>query len=100
MLVFLFGLLVGLVVPTFAVPRLGLSTHLLGLMQGTFLMVAEVLWPRLRLTRLTARIGFFLAVYGCFAAWTANRGPDRGSRMQRRCNRSVRRIPVSKRGCE
>src|SRR5712691_9861775 len=35
-------------------------------------VVAGVLWPRLRLTRLTARIGFFLAVYGCSAAWTAN----------------------------
>jgi (hydroxyamino)benzene mutase len=71
-LLFLFALLVGVAVPTFAVPRLGLSTHLLGLMQGIFLMVIGVLWPRLQVTRLTARIGVFLAVYGCFAAWTAN----------------------------
>jgi (hydroxyamino)benzene mutase len=71
-LLFLFALLVGLVVPTFAVPRLGLSTHLLGLMQGMFLVVLGVLWPRLRLTRLLGRTGAFLAVYGCFAAWTAN----------------------------
>lgn len=71
-LLFLLALLVGLVVPTFAVPRLGLSTHLLGIMQGTFLMVIGVLWPRLRVTRAMARIGIFLAVYGCFAAWTAN----------------------------
>jgi hydroxylaminobenzene mutase len=71
-LLFLFALLVGLAVPTFAVPRLGLSTHLLGIMQGTFLMVTGLVWPRLRLTRVTARIAFFLGVYGCFAAWTAN----------------------------
>lgn len=71
-LLFLFALLVGFVVPTFAVPRLGLSTHLLGIMQGIFLMVLGVLWPRLRVTRVMARIGFFLAVYGCFAAWMAN----------------------------
>ena len=38
-LLFLLACLVGLVVPTFAVPRLGLSTHLLGIMQGIFLMV-------------------------------------------------------------
>jgi hydroxylaminobenzene mutase len=63
-------LLVGVAVPAFAVPRLGLSTHLLG--QGIFLMVIGVLWPRLRVTRVMARIGVFLAVYGCFAAWTAN----------------------------
>jgi hydroxylaminobenzene mutase len=69
---FLVALLVGLVVPTFAAPRLGLSTHLLGIMQGIFLMVIGILWPRLRLTPVLARIGFVLAVYGCLAAWTAN----------------------------
>ena len=72
MLVFLIALLVGLAVPKFAVPRLGLSAHLIGIMQGLFLMVAGLLWPRLQLTRAMARAAFWLAVYGCFAAWTAN----------------------------
>jgi hydroxylaminobenzene mutase len=72
MLLFLLALLVGLAVPAFAVPRLGLSTHLLGIMQGTVLMVVGVFWPRLRLTRATARVAFVLAIYGCVAAWTAN----------------------------
>jgi hydroxylaminobenzene mutase len=72
MLLFLFALLTGLAVPTFAVPRLGLSTHLLGLMQGMFLVVLGLLWPTLRLTRGMGRIGGTLAVYGCLAAWTAN----------------------------
>ena len=71
-LLFLFALLVGLAVPRFAVPRLGLSVHLLGIMQGLFLMLTGVLWPQLRLTRATLRVGVWLAVYGCFAAWTAN----------------------------
>jgi hydroxylaminobenzene mutase len=71
-LLFLLALLVGLVVPRFAVPRLGLSTHLLGIMQGIFLMVIGSLWPRLLLTRAMARIALFLVVYGCFAAWSAN----------------------------
>ena len=69
---FLLALLVGLAVPRFAVPRLGLSTHLLGLMQGTFLLVAGSLWPKLRLTRAVSRAGTYLATYGCIAAWTAN----------------------------
>jgi hydroxylaminobenzene mutase len=69
---FLCGLLVGLAVPKFTVPRLGLSTHLLGLMQGTFLMVAGLLWPRLRLTPRSSRLGLGLAAYGCLAAWMAN----------------------------
>jgi hydroxylaminobenzene mutase len=71
-LLFLLGLLVGLGVPRFAVPRLGLSTHLLGIMQGTFLMVAGLLWPKLRLARSASRTGSALAIYGCLAAWTAN----------------------------
>jgi len=71
-LLFLFALLVGLAVPRFTVPRLGLSTHLLGIMQGIFLMVTGVLWPKLRLTPALFRVGSWLAVYGCFAAWTAN----------------------------
>ena len=72
MFLFLLSLLVGLAVPTFAVPRLGLSTHLLGIMQGTFLMVVGLLWPRLRVTRVMSRVGIFLAVFGCFEAWMAN----------------------------
>jgi hydroxylaminobenzene mutase len=71
-LLFLLALLVGLFVPAFAVPRLGLSTHLLGITQGTFLLVTGLLWPRLRLTRAMSSVGFCLAVYGCLAAWTAN----------------------------
>lgn len=69
---FLLGLLVGLGVQRFAIPRLALSTHLLGIMQGTFLMVAGLVWPRLTLTGATSRIGSILAAYGCLAAWTAN----------------------------
>lgn len=72
MLLFLLALLVGLAVPAFKVPRLGLSTHLLGIMQGIFLMVIGLLWPRLQLSRVMSRVGVFLALYGCFAAWTAN----------------------------
>ncbi len=71
-LLFLAALLVGLVVPKFAVPRLGLSVHLLGLLQGIFLMVLGVVWPRLLLAPATRPVGIFLVVYGCFAAWMAN----------------------------
>lgn len=72
MLLFLMALLVGLLIPELEAPRLGLSTHLLGIMQGLFLMVAGLMWGRLRVTRMTARVGCALAVYGCVAAWLAN----------------------------
>ena len=71
-LLFLLGLLVGFAVPRVAVPRLGLSTHLLGIMQGTFLLVLGLLWPRLRLSRSASRSGHVLAMYGCVAPWAAN----------------------------
>jgi len=72
MLLFLFALLVGLAVPRFAVPRLGLSVHLLGIMQGLFLIGTGLLWPKLAFTRAMSRIAFWLAVYGCLAALSAN----------------------------
>jgi (hydroxyamino)benzene mutase len=71
-LLFLGALFVGLFVPQFAVPRLGLSVHLLGLLQGIFLMVLGLLWPRLLVSPTAGRVGVFLVVYGCVAALTAN----------------------------
>jgi hydroxylaminobenzene mutase len=70
--VFLLSLLIGLAIPTFAVPRLGLSAHLVGILQGLFLMVMGLLWPRLRLSAAISRVGVWLAVYGCFAPLMAN----------------------------
>jgi hydroxylaminobenzene mutase len=53
-------------------PRLALSAHLLGIMQGTFLAVVGLLWPRLKLGRMSSQLTFVLMVYGCLAAWFAN----------------------------
>jgi hydroxylaminobenzene mutase len=69
---FLLALIAGLFVSRFAVPRLGLSVHLLGLMQGLFLLALGVIWPRLSLTPALSTAGCALAVYGCVAAWMAN----------------------------
>ena len=71
-LLFLLALLLGLGIPRFALPRLALSAHLLGITQGTFLLAIGILWPKLRFTRSQSRIGHGLAIYGCCAAWTAN----------------------------
>lgn len=71
-LLFLLGLLTGLAMPQFTSPRLALSTHLLGLMQGTFLLAAGLMWPRLHLSSTASRGGHALAIYGCLSAWTAN----------------------------
>ena len=41
-------------------------------MQGLFLMVAGLLWPRLAFSLPTSRKATWLAIYGCYAAWLAN----------------------------
>jgi len=45
-LLFLLGLLTGLIVQKLANPRMGLSSHLEGVMNGTFLVVLGLIWPR------------------------------------------------------
>jgi hydroxylaminobenzene mutase len=69
---FLYALLLGLIVPQFAVPRLALSAHLLAIMQGLFLMAVGSFWPRLRLAPGASRAAFWLLVYGCLATGAAN----------------------------
>jgi (hydroxyamino)benzene mutase len=69
---FLLALIVGIFVPRFVLPRLALSTHLLGIMQGTFLIAIGLLWPRLTFTNGQSTVGQILAIYGCVAAWIAN----------------------------
>ena len=72
LVLFLLALLTGLAVHKMPLPRLALSTHLLGLMQGSFLAILGLLWPRLQLGRTLSKITFLLIVYGCLAAWFAN----------------------------
>lgn len=66
---FLLGLITGLIVPAFASPRLGLSSHIEGVLNGIFLIVLGLLWHRLKLTDRTLKFTYWLALYGTFANW-------------------------------
>lgn len=70
-LLFLLGLITGLIVPAFASPRLGLSSHIEGVLNGIFLIVLGLLWHRLKLTDRTLKFTYWLALYGTFANWFA-----------------------------
>jgi hydroxylaminobenzene mutase len=70
-LLFLIGLLTGLVVPRFANPRMGLASHLEGVLNGMFLIVLGLLWHKLNLPDGWLVLTFWLAVYGSFANWLA-----------------------------
>jgi hydroxylaminobenzene mutase len=71
MLLFLLGLLTGFVSPTLANSRMGLSSHLEGVMNGTFLIALGLIWPKLLLGRPALAVAFWLAIYGTFANWIA-----------------------------
>jgi hydroxylaminobenzene mutase len=70
-LLFLIGLLTGFVIPKFANPRMGLASHLEGVLNGMFLVVLGLLWQRLNVSSNWLLIAFWLAVYGTFANWLA-----------------------------
>lgn len=51
--------------------RLALSSHLVGVSTGMFLMLVGLTWPRLRLPAAAATVSFWLALYGAYGNWAA-----------------------------
>lgn len=64
---FLLGLTIGLFVQNMKNPRMALSAHLEGLMNGMFLMLLGLIWQRLMLSPKLLKIAFSLAIYATFA---------------------------------
>ena len=71
MLLFFLGLIVGLAVPAMVNPRMGLSTHLEGIMNGIVLILIGLIWNRLELGSRWLKITFWLLLYGSFANFIA-----------------------------
>mgnify|MGYP001175913756 CR=1 FL=1 len=70
-LLFLLGLFVGLAVPVLTNPRMGLASHLEGIINGIFLIGLGGIWDRLVLSTLWLKSLFALLIYGAFANWLA-----------------------------
>lgn len=68
---FLIGLLTGFAVPMLATPRMALASHIEALMNGMFLVLIGLLWPKLELSSARLTATFWLALYGTFANWAA-----------------------------
>ena len=66
---FLLGLLTGLVEQRFANPRMGLAAHLEGLMNGTFLLALGAAWNDARMSLRSTRIAYAGFLYGGYANW-------------------------------
>lgn len=68
-LLFLLGLITGLVIPAMQNPRMGLSSHLEGVMNGMFLIILGLIWSRLNLSQRVLKWGYGLALFGTFTNW-------------------------------
>lgn len=66
---FLLGLLTGFVIPAFTNPRMGLASHLEGVMNGTFLVALGAAWRWVSLAPRLELLSFWLLLYGSFANW-------------------------------
>jgi hydroxylaminobenzene mutase len=64
---FLFSSLEGFVIPSFPVPRLGLTVHTLSGLEGVIVLALGLMWPKLHLGATTSRIAFWFFVYSTFA---------------------------------
>lgn len=70
-LLFLVGLLIGLLIPLMTNPRMGLTAHLEGVMNGMFLVILGLIWNKLGVTDNWLTAAFWLTVYGAFANFVA-----------------------------
>jgi hydroxylaminobenzene mutase len=66
---FILGLVTGRLVQSLALPRMGLASHLQGVMNGTFLVALGLVWPHLRLRALPLRAAYSLALAGTYLNW-------------------------------
>lgn len=71
LVLFLIGLLTGLVVPAVKNPRMALSSHLEGVLNGMFLVLLGVLWPHIDLPKALGITAIALIVYSAYANWLA-----------------------------
>jgi hydroxylaminobenzene mutase len=71
MLLFLLGLITGLLEQRFTNVRMGLSAHLEGVMNGIFLLALGAAWTEVRLPRPVKVTAYCTALYGAYVNWLA-----------------------------
>lgn len=69
LVLFLLGLLTGFAVPALQNPRMGLSSHLEGVLNGIFLVLLGLLWPHIHLPYAWGVAAVVLVAYGAYANW-------------------------------
>ena len=65
-LLFLLALITGMIFPSLANPRMGLSAHLVGLLGGLFLVALGAIWPEKDLPPSLDTAVFWLVILGAY----------------------------------
>jgi len=68
-ILFLLGLITGFIIPIMQNPRMGLSSHLEGVLNGILLIVFGLIWPKLTLSEKLNKYGYSFLLFGTFANW-------------------------------
>ena len=63
------GLATGFAVPVLEAPRMGLASHVQGLLNGMLLVILGLVWPRFGLGTRARRVAYWAALYGAVADW-------------------------------
>lgn len=69
LVLFLLGLLTGIAVPALKNGRMGLSSHLEGVLNGMFLVLLGLLWPHVHLSHAWGTAAVALIAYAGYANW-------------------------------
>jgi (hydroxyamino)benzene mutase len=69
LILFLLGLLTGFAIPVLKNPRMALTSHLEGVLNGMFLALLGLLWPHVHLPHAWAVTAVGLIVYSAYANW-------------------------------
>jgi len=70
-LLFLLGLIIALLIPIMNNPRMGVSAHLEGTMNGMFLLILGLIWINVSVNARWLKAAFWLTIYGSFANFLA-----------------------------
>lgn len=71
MVLFFLGLITGLLIPAMTNQRMGLSAHLEGILNGLFLMILGLIWPKIKCTPGMLNLIYLLVLYAGFANFAA-----------------------------
>ncbi|MCF1715283.1 hypothetical protein L0U88_11655 [Flavihumibacter sp. RY-1] len=71
MVLFFLGLITGLLIPAMTNQRMGLSAHLEGILNGLFLMLLGLIWPKIKCPSRMLNLIYLLVLYAGFANFAA-----------------------------